>query len=89
MSVLPVKNADIAEQRIGDELMLADPSSGRVHVLNPTAACVWSALDAARTDLDIARVLNQSMAVPAGVDLAGIVRRTLQLLESKGLVRYT
>ena len=78
----------MSEQSVGDELMLADTHGGQVHVLNPTAAAVWRAMDGKLTVADLESALRDCMVVPAGTDLTRIVRKTIGLLESKGLVRY-
>lgn len=74
---------------MGAEVMLAEPVSGLVHVLNPTTAAVWNALLECRTVAEIAAHVRASMTVPEGLDLDAVVQRALQILESKGLVRYT
>ena len=88
MPGIPRKAEGLSEQSVGHELMLADSHGGQVHVLNPTAATVWRAMDGKQTVADLESALRNSMAVPAGTDLTRIVQKTLGLLESKGLIRY-
>lgn len=42
---LPLRRNDVIQQPFGDELVLCDEVSKRVHVLNQTAALVWEACD--------------------------------------------
>lgn len=49
MEKVYTKKENISEQKLGNELMLYDSASDKVHVLNQTGAYVWELFDGKRT----------------------------------------
>jgi len=60
-----MRRPDVSSQTLDDELILYDPDLGRAHVLNRTAAQVWSLCDGTRSVEAIARQL----ATAHGIEL--------------------
>ena len=52
------RTQDLESQEVGDELMLIDARSDRVHVLNPTMAAIWKLCDGERSPEQIAQALS-------------------------------
>jgi hypothetical protein len=47
-SVVPARRESVSEAEVDGELVLLDTTTGALHVLNRTAALVWSELDGSR-----------------------------------------
>ncbi len=70
---------------VADEVVLLDERSGVLHLLNPSAARVWAALDGRRSVAAVGR----TMAVAHGVDVADVAQPVSALvaqLAAAGLV---
>ncbi len=83
---LPCARTDVALRRVGSEWVLFDPARDRAHVLNPSAAAVWSFCDGAHTPAAIAEALERAAPAPAGGirrDVDDVLRR----FAAEGLLR--
>lgn len=69
----PICRATIAGYPLDDEHVLYDPRSGRVYLLNQTAAYVWALCDGARTIGEIATDLAGCFAISQREALADVV----------------
>ena len=77
--------AGLGKQKFGDETMVFDERSNRVHVLNATSAFVWQCLEEGCDDETIASRLAATFDT-GGKDTSDVVARTLALLREKGLL---
>ena len=80
------KSTTLREQVAGDELMIADSRTDRVHVLNATSAAIWKLLDETADPALLESRLRQQFKVPAGYDVAGLVRRAIRQFVEKELL---
>jgi len=83
---LPCARADVALRRVGSEWVLYDPARDRAHVLNPSAAAVWSFCDGTRTAVAIAAALEREVPAADGAirrDVDDVLRR----FAAEGLLR--
>ena len=83
---LPCARADVALRRVGSEWVLFDPARDRAHVLNPSAAAVWSFCDGTRTPAEIAAAIASDVPAPQGAirpDVDAVLRR----FAAEGLLR--
>lgn len=78
---------DITEQQAGKELMLFDDVEDKVHVLNHSAAFLWSCLADPVAVADLEAALRKQYDVSATPDLGELVRRTLTDFEEKRVLR--
>ena len=76
MSAAPVRRDGICEVEIEGELVLLDTSSGALHLLNRTAAAVWSELDGER---DVEVIVGE-LTRAAGVDRQRVHEDVIELL---------
>ncbi len=83
----PIRNPDITLQDMDDEVLLYSTEAEAVHVLNPTARCIWDLCDGEHTITDIEQSLRASFAIPAEHDVAADIRQTLAVLAGKGLLQ--
>lgn len=72
-------------QKMNDEVLVVDPRTREVHLLNATATRIWELLDTPRTAAEIAQVLADEFDAPAEV-LRVDVAASLAELDAKGLV---
>ncbi len=76
---LPAARADVALRRVGSEWVLFDAAEGRAHVLNATAAVVWSFCDGGHDRDAIAAAIAKELpgTEPAALrsDIAGVLDR--------------
>jgi PqqD family protein of HPr-rel-A system len=74
-------------QDLGPELMLYDAQKDEVHVLNGTARVVWEGLVAGRSQEEIEQDLRERFSIDLGRDVASDIRRVVQELNQKGLIK--
>jgi hypothetical protein len=81
----PRRARQVVERVVDGDLVLYDPQRQRVHVLNPTAAFVWSACDGQLAVEEIVDALGGYF--PAWREqIAGDVRETVQTLRDASLL---
>lgn len=75
----PTARSDVALRRVGSEWVLFDAARARAHVLNLTAALVWTYCDGAHAPPAIAEILARELAdaEPERIreDVEGVLRR--------------
>lgn len=77
----------IAEQPLGQEVLLYNVAGEVIHILNQSAYHIWQHCDGRHTAADIAAALRQTFDIPPGYDLDGDIREALQALAHKQLLR--
>ena len=82
---LPARRPGIEARDIGGETLLHDQSGEDIHVLNPTAAFIWSLCDGQHTPADIAAALREEYAIPPANDPAADIARVLAIFRDRGL----
>lgn len=85
----PAARDDVVFRKTGDEWLLFDPATGRIHVLNLAAALLWASLDGSRSEEELATEVER--AFPAGRggarDLPREVTAALRRFREEGLLR--
>jgi hypothetical protein len=76
----------LAARTVGQEVLVRDPESGKVHFLNGTAAVIWECCDGATSPGECERRLRESFTIPPEVDLAADIRETVAGFAEKGLI---
>ena len=82
----PRARTDLRSQEMGTELLLYDPKSDQVHILNETAMQVWEMCDGQHEEPEIAAELGRRYA---DIDAAVLEQDTARLIEDflkKGLI---
>lgn len=72
-------------QKMNDEVLVVDPRTREVHLLNVTATRIWDLLETPRTAAELAVALEEEFDAPAEV-LRADVEASLNELGAKGLV---
>jgi hypothetical protein len=72
-------------QKMNDEVLVVDPRTREVHLLNVTATRIWDLLETPRTAVEISSALAEEFDAPADVLRADVVA-SLTELGAKGLV---
>ena len=72
-------------QKMNDEVLVVDPRTREVHLLNVTATRIWDLLESPRTSEEISTALAEEFDAPAEV-LRADVAASLAELSAKGLV---
>lgn len=80
------KKKGISSQRLGQDLMLYDSESDKVHVLNETGAIIWELLDGKNTMGKIEKILAQRFDDASPQDISKDIEEILRKLEKEGLV---
>lgn len=83
----PVRKPGIIVRDIGDETLLYSVEGAAIHVLNPTAKCIWELCDGEHTTPDMAQALRARFSIAAEHDVTGDIRRTLGVFAAKGLLQ--
>jgi hypothetical protein len=63
MTIVPVRNPNLAWRQIEGEIVIISPEDSQVHELNETAAFVWMQADGARSVEEIADALTTEFEV--------------------------
>lgn len=78
---------DVVFRPLGDDFALYDPASQRLHVLNLTAALVWSYCDGLNDADGIARGVADAYGhIPPGCDLLTQIEQVLSRFRDEGLL---
>lgn len=86
--VRPRRNASIHFEPLDDGCALYDPVSGRVHILNLTAASIWTGCDGSRSLRDLAGEIRAGFGKPVSASRAveDDVRTAVEELLRAGLL---
>ncbi len=83
----PKAREDVVFRSLSKEWVLYDPRTQLLHVLNPTAAIVWSCCDGSGSVEDIATELSETLTeTPAWEQILDDVRDTLSRFSQEGLL---
>ena len=82
----PTRRPGIQARDIGGETLLHDDSGQEIHVLNPTAAFIWSLCDGQHTIEEIEAALREEYAIPPANDPAADLARVLATFRGRGLL---
>lgn len=83
----PVARSDLVFRELADEWVLFDPEGRRLHVMNLTAALVWTHLDGERSLPEIVDAVRGAFGDPPPEDaVEADVREALETFASKGLL---
>lgn len=78
---------DVVTKQVGAELMIYDSANKVIHVLNTAAAKIFQLCDGSHTPEEIAKALEESFDGVEQLQAYEDVKRTLDVLEAKNLVR--
>jgi hypothetical protein len=88
MPALPVGRTDVLLRRVGNEWVLFDASQGRAHVLNLTAAVVWTYCDGEHQSDAIADAIDRELKGGAArTDIQADVDQVLKRFAAEGLLQ--
>jgi len=88
MPALPVGRTDVLLRRVGNEWVLFDASQGRAHVLNLTAAVVWTYCDGEHASDAIAEAIGRELkGGPTRTDIRADVDQVLKRFSAEGLLQ--
>jgi len=77
--IVYIKKGEISQRPLGNELMLYDKASDKIHVLNETGAILWNLLDGSKSISD----LENAIAVQfKNIPLDQVATDTRELLEN-------
>jgi hypothetical protein len=62
---LPIPNAEVSLQRVGNEAILHDRRNGQAHVINQSAARIWELCDGHKTLDEIVSAFAAAYDMPA------------------------
>lgn len=90
MSDVSRPRADLASERVDDDVLLLDKSNGKIHQLNPTASLVWESLQKGVDEQRIAEIVSETFEIDADTaksDLQKLMKQfnELGLLKSSDL----
>jgi hypothetical protein len=88
MDALPTARQDVLLRRVGSEWVLFDARRDRAHVLNLTAAVVWTYCDGAHGPSAIAAAIVQDVPHAASEQaILGDIETVLRRFASEGLLQ--
>jgi hypothetical protein len=85
--MLPTAREDVALRRVGNEWVLFDAAHDRAHVLNLTAAVVWTYCDGKHVAGAIADAIGREIAPPAQEPILDDIESALRRFADEGLLR--
>lgn len=85
--MLPVARADVVLRRVGNEWVLFDAARDRAHVLNLTAALVWTYCDGMHVPGAIAEAISHEVVGSAKERIRDDIEGVLRRFASEGLLQ--
>jgi len=79
------RTSSLPFQKMDEEVLVVDPRTRAVHLLNPTATRIWELLDSAHTESQLLAILADEFDAPVD-DIRGDLKTLLLDLEAKGLI---
>ncbi|MFQ5901388.1 MAG: PqqD family protein [Thermodesulfobacteriota bacterium] len=86
MSERLTKKEGIQEQELDRELMLHDPETDQIHVLNETAKVIWGLADGRHTLGEIEQEVKERFSIDDDLDIRRDVERVIEELRGKGMI---
>jgi hypothetical protein len=83
----PHARPDVALRRVGSEWVLLDAARDRAHVLNLTAAVVWTYCDGEHEPAAIAEAIVADIPAPDPAKVRGDVEDVLRRFATEGLLQ--
>ena len=83
----PVPVSGMTETSLDGETTVYDPTSERIHQLNPTASAIWTLCDGKHTSGEIVKAVATAHGLPEA-DVAGDLSALLGRLESDGVLTF-
>ena len=82
----PIRKQGNVIRDLGSESRLYIAEGKVIHVLNPTAKLVWKLCDGTHTIKDMDRAIRANFSMSKEHDVAGDIKRTLELFATKGVI---
>ena len=83
----PDARGDVQLRRVGSEWILFDARQDRAHVLNHTAAIVWTYCDGTHEPDDMARAIAAELKDVSADAIRGDINQVLRRFANEGLLR--
>jgi hypothetical protein len=87
MPLLPTARDDVLLRRVGSEWILFDARRDRAHVLNLTAAVVWTYCDGAHGCTAMAEAIAREMQDARAEAISSDIQAVLRRFADEGLLR--
>jgi len=84
----PLIRKDVISSKVGQELLLYDPKTERLHVLNETAAFIWKMANGRHQVGEIAKNIKKTFSLPLKTAVELDVHQIITKLKKKGLLTY-
>ena len=81
----PLRRARLIERELPEELILYDPDTDRIFLLNRVSAAIWDLCDGRMSPSQMARDLARSFDAPVSAILED-VRETIARFDSNGIL---
>lgn len=78
----------ISSRRLGNDLMLYDQETDKVHVLNETGALIWELLDGKNSLIDIEKIFIKQFPDTKTEEISRDIKEVIEKLETEGLICY-
>ncbi len=85
--VRPMARQDVTLRRVGSEWVLFDSRHDRAHVLNLTAAVVWTYCDGSHGSSDMAAAIARELRAPGPDAIRGDIEQVLKRFAAEGLLQ--
>ena len=82
-----LKKEGLKELEIDNELILSDPGTGRIHILNKTSRLIWSLADGIHTVKEIEDKIKEQFYSVKDHDVRHDIERFIEELTEKELLR--
>ncbi|HLC17397.1 MAG TPA: PqqD family protein [Thermodesulfobacteriota bacterium] len=82
----PLRKESVREELLSDELMLYDPGTDSVHILNGSAKTIWRMSDGGHTIGEMEERLRREFSVGKERDVRGDIEKVITELSEKGML---
>ncbi|MDP2895261.1 MAG: PqqD family protein [bacterium] len=80
------RKKDLDAVELGEELLLCEKTSQKLHRLNSTAAAIWKLCDGQKDMSEIAKNVAREFPGPSASEIEADVRETLSKMKRLGIV---
>ena len=82
----PCRRKDIVLKKLGKERLLYNPTTDKVHTLNPTASLIWSLCDGKHSLQEIKKAIYENFSIKETIEIEKDILKNLKELQELGLL---
>jgi len=82
----PCQRKDVVVKKLGQDTLLYDPTTDKVHTLNQTASLIWNLCDGKHSLGEIKKALHENFSIKETIEVEKDILKNLKELQKLGLL---